>query len=204
MPGFDLKQIKRNDQVILGAGILFLLLSFFAPFYGVSYHGLGGIGGSASVTAWHSYGFLAVLLIIIAVAIVAFRVFANGSLPALPVGPNVLVAGLALLGTLLLFLRGFTYKTASGGGYSVGLKWGAWVLYILAIAVVVGAILNLRASGEKIAWDATAMNKGAASGGAVVPPAAPYPPGGAAPSYPPAAESYPPATSYPPAEPPAQ
>ena len=49
MPGFDVKQIKRNDQVILGAGILFLLLSFFAPFYGVSYHGAGGFGGSASV-----------------------------------------------------------------------------------------------------------------------------------------------------------
>ena len=90
MPGFDVKQIKRNDQVILGAGILFLLLSFFAPFYGVSYHG-GGFGGSASVTAWHSYGFLAVLLIVIAVAIVAARVLGNASLPALPIGPNLLV-----------------------------------------------------------------------------------------------------------------
>jgi hypothetical protein len=192
MPGFDLKQINRNDQVILGAGILFLLLSFFAPFYGVSYHGAGGFHGSASVTAWHSYGFLAVLLIIIAVGIVAARVFANASLPKLPVGPNVLIAGLALLGTLLLLLRGLTYNSGSGPGYSYGLKWGAWVLYILAIAVVVGAILNLRASGEKIAWDPTAMNKGAASGGGVVPPAAPYPPQGAAPSYPPAAD-YPPA-----------
>jgi hypothetical protein len=201
MPGFDVKQIKRNDQVILGAGILFLLLSFFAPFYGVSYHGAGGFGGSASVTAWHSYGFLAVLLIIIAVGIVAARVFANASLPALPLSPNVLVAAVALLGTLLLLLRGFTYKTASGGGYSVGLKWGAWVLYILAIAVVVGAILNMIASGEKVAWNAAAMNKG--TGGAVVPPAAPYPPQGAAPSYPPADSSYPPAPSYPPAEPPA-
>jgi hypothetical protein len=193
MPGFDVKQIKRNDQVILGAGILFLLLSFFAPFYGVSYHGAGGFGGSASVTAWHSYGFLAVLLIIIAVAIVAYRVFANGSLPALPIGPNLLVVAVSGLGTLLLLLRGFTYKSASGGGYSVGLKWGAWVLYILAIAVVVGAVLNLLASGEKVAWDPTAMNKGGAAGGGVVPPAAPYPPQGAAPSYPPAAADYPPA-----------
>jgi hypothetical protein len=193
MPGFDVKQIKRNDQVILGAGILFLLLSFFAPFYGVSYHGAGGFGGSASVTAWHSYGFLAVLLIIIAVAIVAYRVFANGSLPALPIGPNLLVVAVSGLGTLLLLLRGFTYKSASGGGYSVGLKWGAWVLYILAIAVVVGAVLNLMGSGEKVAWDPTAMNKGGGSAtGGVVPPAAPYPPQGAAPSYPPAAD-YPPA-----------
>jgi len=193
MPGFDVKQIKRNDQVILGAGILFLLLSFFAPFYGVSYHGAGGFGGSASVTAWHSYGFLAVLLIIIAVAIVAARVFGNASLPALPIGPNLLVVAVSGLGTLLLLLRGFTYKSASGGGVSVGLKWGAWVLYILAIAVVVGAVLNLMASGEKVAWDPTAMNKGGgAAAGGVVPPAAPYPPQGAAPSYPPAAD-YPPA-----------
>jgi hypothetical protein len=192
MPGFDVKQIKRNDQVILGAGILFLLLSFFAPFYGVSYHGAGGFGGSASVTAWHSYGFLGVLLIIIAVAIVAYRVFANGALPALPIGPNLLVVAVAGLGTLLLLLRGFTYKSASGGGYSVGLKWGAWVLYILAIAVVVGAVMNLMGSGEKIAWDPAAMNKGSAAPGGVVPPAAPYPPDGAAPSYPPAAD-YPPA-----------
>jgi hypothetical protein len=193
MPGFDLKQISRNDQGILGAGILFLLLSFFAPFYGVSYHGAGGFGGSASVTAWHSYGFLAVLLIIIAVAIVAARVLGNVSLPALPIGPNLLVVVVSGLGTLLLLLRGFTYKSASGGGYSVGLKWGAWVLYILAIAIVVFAVMNLLASGEKVAWDPKAMNKGggAATGG-VVPPAAPYPPQGAAPSYPPATD-YPPA-----------
>src|SRR5450631_4143646 len=189
MPGFDLKQINRNDQGILGAGILFLLLSFFVPFYGVSYKGVGGLGGSASVTAWHSYGFLGVLLVIIAVGIVAARVFGNASLPKLPVGPNVLVAGLALLGTLLLLLRGFTYSTASGGGYSVGLKWGAYVIFILAIAIVVFAFLNFKASGEKMAWDQTAMGSGTA---AAAPPAAP-----SAPSYPPAA----PPTEYPPSDP---
>src|SRR5438105_15827433 len=127
MPGFDLKQINRNDQGILGAGVLFLLLSFFVPFYGVTVSSIGGFGGSASVTAWHSYGFLGVLLVLIAVGIVAARVFGNASLPTLPVGPNLLVAGLATLGTLLLLLRGFTYKTASGPGISVGLKWGAYV-----------------------------------------------------------------------------
>jgi hypothetical protein len=199
MPGFDLKQINRNDQAILGAGILFFVLSIFIPFYGYSGPHLA-FGGNYSVSAWHSYGWLGVLLILIAVGIVAARVFGNLSLPKLPIGPNVLVAALALLGTLILFLRGLTYKSASAGGYSVGLKWGAWVDYILAVVVVVFAIMNMRASGEKIAWDATAMNKG--TGGAVVPPAAPYPPQGAGPSYPPA--EYPPAPSYPPAEPPAQ
>jgi hypothetical protein len=192
MPGFDLKQIKRNDQGILGAGILFLLLSFFVPFYGLS--GPGGFGGTSyNWTAWHSYGFLGVLLIIIAVGIVAARVFGNASLPSLPVGPNLLVVVLSGLGTLLLLLRGLTYKTASLGGYSVGLKWGAYVIFILAIAVVVFAFMNFRSSGEKMAWDATAMNKAPAAGST---PPAPYPPQGAAPSYPPASE---PPSSYPPA-----
>jgi len=188
MPGFDLKQINRNDQGILGAGILFLLLSFFVPFYGVSFKGVGGLGASASVTAWHSYGFLGVLLVLIAVGIVAARVFANASLPSLPIGPNLLVAALATLGTLLLLLRGFTYKSASGAGISVGLKWGAYVIFVLAIAIVVFAILNLKASGEKLAWDATVMNKPAAAGEA--PPATPYPPQ-SAPTYPPTAPASP-------------
>jgi hypothetical protein len=200
MPGFDLKQINRNDQGILGAGILFFLLSFFVPFYGVSGHGFGG-GYSYTVNAWHSYGVLGDLLIIIAVALVAARVFANFALPKLPVGPNVLITGLATLGTLLLLLRGFTYKTASGGGYSLGLKWGAYLIFILAIVVVVFAFLNLKASGEKVAWDSTAVPRGAAA----TPPATPYPPQGAAPTYPPApAPTYPPAepsTGYPPADP---
>jgi|SRR5450631_436154 hypothetical protein len=188
MPGFDLKQINRNDQGILGAGILFLLLSFFVPFYGVSFKGVGGLGASASVTAWHSYGFLGVLLVLIAVGIVAARVLANASLPSLPIGPNLLVAALATLGTLLLLLRGFTYSSASGPGVSVGLKWGAYVIFVLAIAVVVFAILNFKASGEKMAWDATVMNKPAAAGEA--PPATPYPPQ-SAPTYPPTAPAAP-------------
>jgi hypothetical protein len=192
MPGFDLKQIKRNDQGILGAGILFLLLSFFVPFYGISYNG-PGFGGSASVTAWHSYGFLGVLLIIIAVGIVAARVFGNASLPTLPVGVNLLVVALSGLGTLLLLLRGLTYKSQSGGGYSLGLKWGAYVIFILAIAVVVFAVMNFMASGEKVAWDATAMNKAPVAG---TTPVAPYPPQGVAPTYPPVSE---PPASYPPA-----
>jgi hypothetical protein len=199
MPGFDLKQISRNDQGILGAGILFFIFSIFAPFYGYSgptFHGFG----SFSVSAWHSYGFLGVLLILIAVGIVAARVFGNVSLPALPVAPNLLVAGLAALGFLILLLRGVSYPS----GHDVGFLWGAWLLFILAIVIIAFAFLNSKAAGEKVAWDATKMPKGA-SGGAVVPPAAPYPPGGAAPSYPPADSSYPPAApSYPPAEPPAQ
>jgi hypothetical protein len=186
MPGFDLKQIHRNDQVILGAGILFLLLSFFAPFYGYT----GPRGDSlSSVGAGNSFGLIGVVLILSAVAIVAMRVLANASLPKLPVGPNLLVAALATLGVLVLALRGITYPSRK----DVGFEWGSYILFILAIVVIVFAALNATAAGEKFDWNATAKN--------VAPPAAPYPPAGAGPSYPPAgaAPSYPPAGDYPPA-----
>src|SRR5207237_5840511 len=108
-----------------------------------------------------------------------------------------------------LILRGFTYKTASGGGFSLGLRWGAYLIFILALAIVAFAFLNFKASGEKIAWDATAVNRGAAPGapGSSTTPASPYPPQAAAApqAYPPAApQAYPPAApqSYPPAAPP--
>ncbi|MGH8890251.1 MAG: hypothetical protein ACRDV3_10940, partial [Acidothermaceae bacterium] len=106
MPGFDLKQVSRNDKGIVGAAIVAFIASFL-PYYGVSYN-FAGIHESASVNAWHGYAIIGLLFVFAAGAIVAARVFANANLPQLPVGVNVLVAGLAAIGTLLVIIRGFT------------------------------------------------------------------------------------------------
>jgi hypothetical protein len=159
MSGFDLKQVSRNDKGLIGAGIVVFISSFF-DFYGSSF---------GSWTAWHSYGFLGVLLLLLATVVAAARVLANAKLPKLPVGENLLVAGLAALGTLLLILRGVTYKTFPG----VGLQWGAYVIFIAGAAVTAFAVMNFRSSGEKLAWDATALNKPGTAGGAPVPPVPP-------------------------------
>jgi hypothetical protein len=204
MPGFDLKQINRNDQLIIGGGGLGFVFSFL-PWYKAS-------SGPYSATwnAWQGFfGTVGVLFLLVAAAIVALRVLANFQLPTLPVGPNVLVLGLAGIGTLFTLLEWLIFDPTHGAGRGIsqGLGWAGYIFEILVIVETVGAYLNFKGSGEKIAWDATAINKG--TGGAVVPPAAPYPPQGAAPSYPPAdssyppAETYPPAPNYPPAEPPA-
>lgn len=189
MPGFDLKQIKRNDQLVLGGGIVAFLASFM-PYWGYSFHGF-----SSSTSAWTGYAVLGLLLLFAAAGMTALRLFGNTSLPTLPVGVNLLVTALAGLGTLLVIIRAYTYPHASGFGGSVGVMWGGYILFIAAIVETVGAVMNFRASGEKVAWDATAMNKAPAAGST---PPAPYPPQGAAPSYPPPSE---PPASYPPAEP---
>jgi hypothetical protein len=184
MPGFDLKQIKRNDQLVIGGGIVAFLASFM-PYLGWSYGPY-----SISVNAWHSYAILGLLFIFAAAVITALRVFGNTSMPSLPVGPNVLVAGLAVLGTLLVLIRALTVAHFS-------LQWGGYLLLLAGIAEAAGAFMNFQASGEKVAWDASAMNRGATGGGGAQA-TTPYPPQGTAPTYPPAAPTYPPAEPTPP------
>ncbi|MDQ1696034.1 MAG: hypothetical protein QOJ03_1387 [Frankiaceae bacterium] len=164
----DIKNLPRNDQILLGVGILAFIASFF-PFWGVSYSGpeaglLGG-SGSSSVSAWHSYGTLGVLLIIAATALSAVLVFGRSSLPEIPVSWNVVLVGLSALGTILIILRGFTYDSGSIGPLDYGLRWGAYVLMILCLAQTALAFLRFRATGEPMPW--------ASQGGAATPPAAP-------------------------------
>jgi hypothetical protein len=156
--------MPRNDQVVLGAGVLALIASFF-PFYGLSVSA-GGLGSySASINAWHSYGTVGVLLVIIATLVAAAQVFSASSLPEVPVSLNFVVAGAAALGTLLIILRAFTYKTVSGVGGSVGLKWGAYVLMVICVIQVAFAVMRLRESGDAMPWE----NRG----GATTPPPPP-------------------------------
>ena len=146
--GFDIRSINRNDLGVMIAGAVALIASFL-PFYGVSYKG-NFSGLDYSWTAWHSYGVLGILLVLIAAVVIAVKTFAASSMPTLPVGLHVAAAALAALGTLLLILRAFTYPSASGPGGSVGVKWGAYILFIAGIAEVVFAILGMRESGEEI------------------------------------------------------
>jgi hypothetical protein len=154
MPAPDLRQLPRNDQLLLGAGVLAFIASFF-PFYGISFDAGAFGSGSSSVTAWHSYGTLGVLLVIAAVILAAILVFSRTTLPDVPVSWNVILVGLAALGTLLIILRGFTYNTASAPGASIGLKWGAYVVMILCLAFTALAVMRLRSSGDSMPWQQT-------------------------------------------------
>jgi hypothetical protein len=156
--GVDFSSINRNDLGVMIAGAVAFIASFL-PYWGFSYK-FGGVGTSASISAWHSYATIGLLLLFAAAIVIAVKTFAAGSLPSnLPVGLHVAAAGLAALGLLLLVLRAFTYPHASVPGGSYGVKWGAYVLFIAGIAEVVFAILGMRESGEEI----PGMNRGTAA-----------------------------------------
>jgi hypothetical protein len=163
----DVRQLPRNDQAVLGLGILIFIASFF-PFYGVSVKS-GGFSGSSSVTSWHSYATVALLLLLLATILAAVQLFAGSNLPEIPVSWNLIVLGLSALGTLLYILRAFTLDSGNSSGFSYGLKWGAYVVMILALLQVVFAFLRTREAGDAMPWE----HRGTAAGSGDAPPPPP-------------------------------
>ena len=167
----DIKNLSTNDKVFLGAGILLFILSLFLPYYGYSVDydgpdipGAGDFGASDSTSAWHSWGTLALILLLLALIIGAIVIFSRSTLPEIPVSWNVVVLGLAVLGALIFIIRSFTYDSDSTsvpgvGEASYGLKWGAYVLMLLALVQAVFAYLRTKDAGDAMPWD----NRGTAA-----------------------------------------
>src|SRR5580765_3219696 len=56
------REVDNNDLGVMAAGAAALVFSFL-PYWGVSYKGLG-TGLSGSVTAWHGWAFLGLLMVL--------------------------------------------------------------------------------------------------------------------------------------------
>jgi hypothetical protein len=150
------RDVGTNDLGVMAAGAAALVFSFL-PYVGVSYKVKGFGGGSAHINAWHGWAFLGLVLVVAAAAVVAARVFADVTLPTMPVGWHVLVAGAAGLGTLILLLRGLSWGGAEfsglGTSYSSGMRWGGYLLVLAGLVETAFAVLALRASGESVSFD---------------------------------------------------
>jgi hypothetical protein len=166
------REVNNNDLGVMAAGVAVLVFSFL-PYWGYSVKTQGLGGGSFSISAWHSYATLGLLLLLVAAGIVAARVFAGVTLPQAPIGWHVIVAGLSALGALLVILRGFTIGgsdfSAFGSSVSSGVRWGGYLLMLAAVAQTVFAVMAMRESGESVSFD-----RGPSAGGApdAPPPAA--------------------------------
>lgn len=156
----DLRSLPPFDLGILIAGVLVFIVSFF-PYYGASTSGatvagqhIGGV--SETVTAWHSYSTIALLLILLATAVAAVAIFAPNAVPDFPIGLRWIAAGLSALGGLLYVIRLFTldHKSQSlfGVKVTVGVKWGGYLLLIIVLVHVVCAVVSALSSEEEVPW----------------------------------------------------
>jgi hypothetical protein len=147
----DLGRLSQLDRGIVG-GAAVVFISGFLPWWG--YTGPANIY-SASVKGFSTgfWGWAGILLLFLA-GLYLFLRRMEVSLPALPVGPAVAVAGVAALGLLFVIIRWLSLPSVNGGvGGSIGAKWGIWVAILAGILEVGCAVAEFRASGEPVPWE---------------------------------------------------
>lgn len=153
----DFRSLSRNDQMFIGLGVLVLIAASFLPWYGTTFSAsyLGhGIHTTSTTHAWHGWAALGLILMLIATALVVEQVLPDTKLPELKVSWNLVVLGIDALGALLIVIRSFTLPSADVVGISTGLRWGGWILIIVAVAQVVVGFMRVRAAGESLPWEA--------------------------------------------------
>lgn len=150
MAGFDINQANKNHLGMVASGFLAFIFTF------ISFYGWSGGGFSVTWSAWHSWGVIGCLLVVVAL-IGSLAVAAAGmgmvQLPKLPMGLSLGVAAVSILALIILALRALTWPGYSVPGGSLGLRWGGYVLLILLFVQAVFAWLSAQSAGEKLEWD---------------------------------------------------
>jgi hypothetical protein len=156
-------ELTTGAKLVLGAAIVFLIVSFFEWFE------VGGDIGEAAeafgvdngVSMWNGVGWIAGLLAIALIVWQAIRL-ANIELE-IGVTPAMITAALAAL-TLLFTVIRFIDKP---GGDAVDRTFWAWLGLALAIVIAIGAWMNMQASGESLADIRSTFGGGTAATGSV-------------------------------------
>lgn len=147
--------LSKRDWAIIACGALVFVASFL-PWEAATSGGLGA-GYTGSASAWNA-GFAAwfgSLLCAAAAAVVVVR-HLGYAVGFRGIGPNIAVCGLTVAGVVLLTLRlltlprGGNYGVLGSGSYGYGPSFGAFAGVAFGVVQAVVALLNVRASGERM------------------------------------------------------
>ncbi|MCZ7587478.1 MAG: hypothetical protein M5U27_01170 [Gaiella sp.] len=148
----DISKLSHGAKVVLGAAIVLFVVSFFDWF---QYADIG------FANMWNGIGVLAGLLLIALIVWQALRL-ANINVE-IGVTPSMITAALSVLVLIFVAIRWLDKPGPSVANEGVGRTFWAWLGLILAIAIVVGAWLNMRAAGEGLADIRTQVGSAAAA-----------------------------------------
>ena len=135
------RNVGTNDLVVISAGIVMFIVSFF-PLYGIGpYHDNTWNGGFFSLVA---------LLLVLAVAgIAAARVFGGKTLPPVSGGTvswTFIATAASLVAVLFLLLRWVTVPQYTSA------KIGLYLGLIVAIVQTAFGYLSILKAGERLPW----------------------------------------------------
>jgi hypothetical protein len=194
---FDRNRLSTGELIAGIAGIV-LLIDLWFKWYGVKVSGAGGVLKNFSIgvsaTAWQAFGFIDILLFLIAVLAISVAIArATNRMPDMPYPAGTLLAGAGAFALLLIIFRIIDTPVDTGGveGIDVTRKIGVWIGLLAAAAITYG---GWRAMHEE---PATATGGGAPAAAAPTAPTTPMPaePAGDG------AAATPPASASPPADP---
>jgi hypothetical protein len=157
-----------TGEVVAAVSGLVLLIVLFLPWYGADLKVAGATVASGDATAWEAFGFIDVLLFL--VALVAIGVPAARAMDAMPedVPGSLLLLGAGVVGLLLVLYRlidvpGADIETVGGDRVDIGRKIGLFLGLIATAGIAYGG------------WRASAESGSGAAPTAAPPPRAPPP-----------------------------
>ena len=136
----DISKLSHGAKIVLGAGIVFFVTSFFKWFKLED--------TSFGENMWHGVGFLAGLILLVLVVWQAIRL-ANIEFE-IGVSPSMVTAALSVLLVIFTLIR---FLDKPGGGIAdsvIDRTIWAWLGLVLSVVIVVGAWMNMQAAGEHL------------------------------------------------------
>lgn len=162
----DISKLNQGEKIAGAAGIV-LLISLWLTWFTVNgVNGINGAGlpGGSSVglgvdrTAWESFSITDLILFLTAVvAIGAAVIKATDASISLPIAASAVVAGLGVVGLLLVVFHLFSkpdYGAPSGINLDVSLAWGYFVGLIAVAAVAYGGYAGMQEEGTSFGEEA--------------------------------------------------
>jgi hypothetical protein len=135
------RNVGTNDLVVIGAGVLMFVDSFF-PLYGIGpYHDNSWNGGFTAI--------LPLLLVLAVAGLAAARVFRSVALPPVAGGAvswTFVSAAASALAVLFILLRWVTIPQYTSA------KVGLYIALVIAIVQTVFGYLSIVAAGERLPW----------------------------------------------------
>ncbi|HVA90372.1 MAG TPA: hypothetical protein VNL71_11080 [Chloroflexota bacterium] len=142
--------LSLGRRIALVAGVVGLIVSFlhwYTASYSASFGG-AGLSESTSISGWHGWGIVAVLLLIVSGVVAVLPLIGITSVRALvPSLPPTVTDAMVLMGAgVIAVLTTILFMTTegsgvSGPGYSEGPSFGAYIGLICGIAVAAGGYL---------------------------------------------------------------
>ena len=134
----DISKLSTGTKVVLGAGLLLLLVSFFSWFE------VDGFGGVASM--WEGFGFIAGLALL---ALLAWEIAQLAGVKLeFGISPAIVTVVLAVLVGVIVLLRVLVTPGPDIAEDVVDRTFWAWIGLLLAVVVVGGAVMAMQAAGQ--------------------------------------------------------